>query len=64
MIVAELKITIDDKGAVAVSGPIDQTLFCYGLLEIAKDTVRAHNAESAKKIQKPGFGDLVAFGKQ
>jgi len=64
MVVAEFKISIDDKGAVSVTGPIDQLMLCYGLLEVAKDSLRNHAIEKAKTIQKPGFGEVAAFGRK
>jgi len=55
---------MDEKGRVAVSGPIDNTVLCYGLLEVAKDSLRAHAAERAQKIQTPHPSELLAFGKK
>jgi hypothetical protein len=62
-IVAELKISVDDKGHVSVNGPLDQLMLCYGMLEVAKDVLQANAAERAKRIQAPAMGDVVVFGK-
>lgn len=36
-----LMIVMQD-GRIGISGPIDNPLLCYGLLESAKDAIRAH----------------------
>jgi hypothetical protein len=59
-----LTITLDDKGGVEVNGPIDQTLFCYGLLEVAKDTIRRHGEEQARRVQPPAAAEVLAFGQR
>jgi hypothetical protein len=64
MTVAELKISIDDKGQVTINGPIDQVPLCYGLLEIAKDVIRNQAAENAKRVQRPALAEVAAFGRQ
>ena len=50
----QLIITMDEenKGMVNVSGPIHDKILCYGLLEVAKDAVRAYEAQ-AKNIIIP-----------
>jgi len=58
-IIAEMHIQLDDKGALSVNGPLAQTLLCYGLLEMAKDTVRRHNEE--KRVAPAGMRDLVSL---
>ena len=39
-----LMIVMQD-GRIGISGPIDNPLLCYGLLESAKDAIRAHIAK-------------------
>ena len=39
-----LMIVMQD-GRIGVQGPIDNPLLCYGLLESAKDAIRAHIAK-------------------
>ena len=48
-IVAQLAITMDDAGQINVNGPIENRVLCYGLLEMAKDAIKAH-AEQSKKL--------------
>jgi hypothetical protein len=62
MTTVQLTITVDDKGQVAVNGPIDQTMFCYGLLEVAKECIRKHGEEKARRVQPPGLADVATFG--
>ena len=42
---AELRITLSNEGEVRVHGPIQDKIFCLGLLEIAKDAVRNYKGE-------------------
>ena len=42
-IIAELPrliITIQDDGSVGVTGPLNNKLLCYGILEAAKDAIK------------------------
>lgn len=52
-IVATLTITMDEVGNINVNGPIDNRLLCYGLLEVAKDTVTTHCAAANNRIIQP-----------
>jgi hypothetical protein len=63
--IAQIVITLDDSGTVAVNGPIDQVLMCYGLLEMAKDSIRKHVEEKARRVvQAPGLGDVYTFARK
>jgi hypothetical protein len=45
-----IKLTVEydtAQKAVRVTGPIDEEVLCLGMLEKAKDSVRAHNAAKA-----------------
>lgn len=65
MTIAQLIITLDDTGTVSVNGPIDQVLMCYGLLDMAKDSIRNHVEQKAKKmVQAPGLGDVHTFARK
>jgi len=44
----QLTITVDDNGRPNVSGPIHDKLLCYGLLEIAKETIAEHHRRAAE----------------
>jgi hypothetical protein len=46
----ELKITIDDSGRFSVSGPIENKMMCYGLLEMARDAIVDHCAKNQSLI--------------
>lgn len=41
----EITITMDDNGAVNIAGPLDNPIMMYGLLQIACDTTKDHNAK-------------------
>jgi len=55
----ELAIVMDEAGRVAVSGPIDQTALCYGLLEVAKDAIRTHAEQARNRLVQPAPPGLV-----
>ncbi len=52
----ELKITMDDTGNVGVNGPIDNLILCYGLLEIARQSVQKHHDTKASNLIQPAKG--------
>jgi hypothetical protein len=58
----ELKIMQDDAGQISVSGPIENKILCYGLLEIARDAIVAHH-EKAKRLVQPAAAFPVALTK-
>lgn len=45
---AQLLITMSANRSVQVNGPIQDDVFCYGLLEKAKDAIREWHTEQAK----------------
>lgn len=54
----ELKIILDDNGNVKLEGPVDNKLLCYGLLEIAKDTISIYHQNAAQRIHSVTEKDL------
>lgn len=57
----ELVITMDEHGAVNVTGPLDQRVLCYGMLEVAKEVIAqlaAHKTKEAPRIV-PALGPLI-----
>lgn len=50
-----IKLTIEmlPGGRLNVSGPIENKILCFGLLETAKDIIRDHVAKEASKIVVP-----------
>ena len=48
----EFKITLNDEGGLAVSGPIDNKILAIGALELAKDAVlKFHTEQADKRVQ-------------
>ncbi len=46
-----LTITFDpSNGAIGINGPIDNLLFCYGLMELAKITLFQHQQAKDNRI--------------
>lgn len=43
-----LTITRTADGQVTVNGPLLDKITCYGLLEVARDTIKDHNDAKAK----------------
>ena len=40
----QIVITLQDDGQLTITGPIQNRVMAYGLLELAKDAIRAHEA--------------------
>lgn len=49
----DLVIHIDDRGQVSLTGPIDNKLVCYGLLEVAKEIVADHHRQQQARLVQP-----------
>jgi hypothetical protein len=52
----ELVIKLTPTGQVTVTGPIEQRLLCYGLLEVARDVIGAHNPTEQRIVPPPAGG--------
>lgn len=44
----QILITMAPNGGVQVTGPIDNKLLCYGLLDCARDAIKDHSDQKAK----------------
>jgi hypothetical protein len=53
-IIGRLEITLDDAGGVNVSGSISNKVFAYGLLELAKEAIKAHNDQASRLVRPSG----------
>ena len=62
---ARLVITIMDDGRINLEGPIGDKLYCYGVLECAKDAIRRHcdepKPERAPALQLPNQKQVEAL---
>jgi hypothetical protein len=56
---AQLIISITDTGKVEVSGPINDKLTCYAMLEAGKDAIREFHESQAKSKIVPANGAAV-----
>lgn len=45
-----LTVSMDETGKIAITGPIDQKVICYGLLEAATQAIAAHHAAKEKAL--------------
>lgn len=60
--VLQLVITLDQMtGAVNVTGPINNGMVAYGMLESAKDAIRDHIRNNQSPIVRPGNLSLVKY---
>lgn len=60
----KLEIIINDNGTMSINGPIDNLLQCYGMLEIAKDTLRQRMLAKQAAVQPANIADLMLVGKR
>lgn len=59
---AQLTITLDQTGKISVSGPIDNKLLAYGLLEAARDAIKEFGDQQSKMIQTAPASALSLVG--
>jgi hypothetical protein len=53
----QLVITMDQlTGALNVTGPIQNAVICFGMLEAAKDVIRKYIEANQSSIIRPGLG--------
>lgn len=52
-VMATLTITLDQAGAVSVTGPIENRLLCYGLLALARDIIATHSTQLQSRLVQP-----------
>lgn len=51
--VVELKMTLQDDGRIAITGPIDNEMVCYFLLEKGRQVIAEHHATKAARLVQP-----------
>ena len=49
----ELKIALNESGQIAITGPIDNEMACYYLLEKTRQAVAEHHATKAGHLVQP-----------
>lgn len=54
----QLIVTMTDTGQVGVQGPIDNPILCYGLLEIARQSIQAHIQKKGENLIQPVHGSF------
>ena len=47
---AELLIRMTTEGQVSITGPIQEKLLCYGMLELAKDAIREFRPQAQPRV--------------
>lgn len=60
-VVARLEIILNDEGQVLVNGPIEDRLLCYGLLGVAKDSLKDHHDVRASLVKPASDLERVAL---
>lgn len=53
-----LTITLTGAGTITVSGPIDNGLISYGMLELGRQAIQNNIASKATRVQVAAPGDL------
>lgn len=48
--IVQLLLTLNKDGTLNVTGPIDDRVLCYGMLDYAKDVIREYQARQAKLV--------------
>lgn len=55
---AVLTVTLYTDGRIHVTGPLDNKLACYGMLELARDAVASYEKQASKLVLAPSMGGL------
>lgn len=55
----QLVIQMDETGSVNVSGPIQNQLLCFGLLEMAKVAIQDHAKQNQQRVQPAPPGLVI-----
>ncbi len=50
---AKIEIILDDQGNIAVNGPFDNPIFCYGLIELGKQSIIEHLHKQRDRLVQP-----------
>jgi hypothetical protein len=59
----ELKIALNDAGQLAITGPIDNEMLCYYLLEKGRQVVAEHHATKAARLVQPATAFPLGLAK-
>lgn len=58
-VVVTLTITMDAQQNVSVTGPIQNRLLAYGLLETARDVILEYAQQQQRKVQPAGVDEMA-----
>ena len=58
-----LRIALDETGQIAISGPIENEIVCYYLLEKARQAVANHHDAATKRLVQPATLVPPSLGK-
>ena len=58
---ATLTIVLDPQGQIQVSGPLDNMLLCYGMLELAKVSIKDYATAKQQRVQVAPASALVGL---
>ena len=51
----KLEIILEDNGRITLNGPLNNKIFCYGLLVAAEEVIRSFQPSEQKLIEVPEF---------
>lgn len=55
----QLVITLEDNGQLNVNGPLDNLLMCYGMLQLAKDSIKDYAVSKQNRVQLAPAGVVL-----
>ena len=59
----KIEINLEDTGAINVTGPLEDKVLMYGLLEVAKTVVASYQVPKDKIVKVPPGAKLFELGK-
>lgn len=59
--IVTITISMNKLAQISVEGPLDQTMLCYGLLDMARDQVHQVAMDAKRVIQGVTTADLAAL---
>ena len=59
----QLVITLEDNGQLNVNGPLDNLLMCYGMLQLAHDSIKDYAVLKQQRVRLATPGSMPPLPK-